>query len=135
MLEKLVCWYDLSMVDNLGATRLHSTLKQHFFHPRLASKVHHQIKHCDICQCMNRGSHQYGDLALRDAHATPWQTIAVDCIGPWVIELLRGKEIKLLALTYQQTCLKLTTFQQKHPQNVLLASKMGGCQDTHDPST
>ena len=30
---------------------------------------------------------------------TPWETIAVDCIGLWVIELHGSKEIKLLAIT------------------------------------
>ena len=40
MLEKLVCWYHLSMAHKLGTTRLHTTLKHHFFHPKLASKIH-----------------------------------------------------------------------------------------------
>ena len=48
---------------------------------------------------MKRGSCQYGELAPRDAHATPWETVAVECIGPSVIELHRGKEIKVLSLT------------------------------------
>ena len=39
MFEKLVHWYHLSIVHKLGATRLHTTLKQHLFHPKLASKV------------------------------------------------------------------------------------------------
>ena len=99
MLEKSVHWYHLSTAHNLGSTRLHATLKQHFFHPKLASKVHQQIEHCDVCQHMKRGSHQYGELVPRDVHATPWQTVVVDCIGPWVIKLCGGTEIKLLTLT------------------------------------
>ena len=99
MLEKLLCWYHLSMVHKLGATRLISTLKQHFFHPKLATKICSQIEHCDICQCMKRGSNQNGDLGPRVAHAAPWETLVIDCIGPWVIKLYGGRDIKCLALT------------------------------------
>ena len=99
MLQCLVCWYNLASAHNLGATRLHATLKQHFFHPSLASEVCHQTEQCNVCQHMKQGSQQYGELAPWDANITPWQTIAVDCISPWVIELHGGKEIKLLAMT------------------------------------
>ena len=50
---------------------------------------------------MKRGSNQNGDLGPRVAHAAPWETetLVIDCIGPWVIKLYGGKEIKCLALT------------------------------------
>ena len=58
----------------------------------------------------------------------------VDCIGPCMIKLCGGKEIKLLALTtinVSTNMLEIDYFSTTHPQNVLIASKMVGCQDTH----
>ena len=137
MLKKLVHWYHLSMVHNLSTTRLYATLKQHFFHPKLASKICCQIECCDVCQFMMRRSHQYVDLAPRDAHTTPWQTVAVDCIGPWVIELCGGKEIKRLALTtinVSTSLLEIDYLSTKTSAEYAHSFKMGGCQDTHNPS-
>ena len=99
MLEKLVHWYHQAATHALGATRLYTTIHQHFHHPKLRSEIQNQIAKCDICQRLKRGSRQYGELAPRIAPFTPWQTVAIDCIGPWVIELRGGKEIKVLALT------------------------------------
>ena len=99
MLEKLVHWYHQATTHALGATRLYTTIHQHFHHPKLRSEIQRQIAKCDLCQRLKRGSRQYGDLAPRIAPFTPWQTVAIDCIGPWVIELRGGKEIKILALT------------------------------------
>ena len=99
MLGNLVHWYHQATVHAFGATRLYTTIQQHFQHPKLRSEIQHQIAKCDLCQRLKRGSRQYGDLAPRIAPFTPWQTIAIDCIGPWVIELRGGKDIKVLALT------------------------------------
>ena len=102
MLEGLVHWYHEATVHALGATRLHTTIQQHFFHPNLRSEIQRQVTKCDLCQRLKRGSRQYGDLAPRTAPFTPWQTVAIDCIGPWVIELRGGgggEEIKVHALT------------------------------------
>ena len=99
MLEKLVHWYHQATIHALGATRLHTTIQQHFQHPKLRSEIQSQVANCDLCQRLRRSSRQYGDLAPHTAPFTPWQTVAIDCISPWVIELRGGKDIKVLALT------------------------------------
>ena len=71
MLQCLVCWSHLASTHNLDATRLHATLKQHFFHPKLASEVCHQTEQCNICQHKKQGSRQYGKLVPQDANITP----------------------------------------------------------------
>ena len=98
MLEGLVCWYHHATVHALGATHLHTTIQQHFFHPKLRSEIQRQVAKCDLCQRLKRGSRQYGELAPRTAPFTPWQTVAIDCISPWVIELQGGER-------HQSTCL------------------------------
>ena len=82
MLEKLVHWYHQATTHALGATRLYTTIHQHFQHPKLRSEIQRQIAKCDLCQRLKRGSRQYGNLAPRIAPFTPWQTVAIDCIGP-----------------------------------------------------
>ena len=76
---------------------------------------------------MKHGSHQYGELAPRNTPVAPWQTVAVDCIGPWVIELHGGKEIKVIALitiNIATNLLESTTSRPKHLSNVHIDSKM-----------
>ena len=96
MLEGLVQWYHHATVHAFGATHLHTTIQQHFFHPKLRSEIQRQVAKCDLCQRFKRGSSQYGELAPHTAPFTPWQTVAIDCIGPWVIVLRGGKTSKYL---------------------------------------
>ena len=98
LLPMVVNWFHKAMAHNSGITRLQETLCFHFYHPKHLAEVHAQISRCDICQCMKRGSRQYGLLAPRDAKSAPWSNVATDCIGPWVIELRGGQEYSLHAL-------------------------------------
>ena len=109
MLEGLVHWYHHATVHALGATHLHTAIQQHFFHPKLRSEIQRQVAKCDLCQRLKCGSRQYSKLAPHTAPITPWQTVAIDCIDPWVIELRGvgvgwgggggGEDIKVLAST------------------------------------
>ena len=56
---------------------------------------------------MKRGARQYGLLSSRDATAPPWHDVALDCIGPWTINLRGGKQFKILALTTMDTATNL----------------------------
>ena len=62
-----------------------------------------QVSKCDLCQQMKRGAHQYGLLSSRDATVPPWHDVALDCIGPWTINLHGGKQFKILALMTMDT--------------------------------
>ena len=99
LLPKVVNWFHNAMAHNSSISRLQETLRFHFYHPKLLVEVHAQISRCNICQCMKRGSRQYGLLAPCDAKSAPWSDVATDCIVPWVIELCGGREYSLHALT------------------------------------
>ena len=87
MLEGLVQWYHHATIHAFGTTHLYTTIPQLFFHPKLHSKIRRQIEPCDLCQRLKHSSCQYGELAPHNAPVAPWQMVAVDYIGPWVIAL------------------------------------------------
>ena len=107
MLPKAVKWFHEATAHNAGISRLDEHLKFHFFHPRLSAEVRDQVSKCDLCQRMKRGARQYGLLSSRDAAAPPWHDVALDCIGPWAINLRGGKQFKILALTTMDTATNL----------------------------
>ena len=107
MLPKAVKWFHEATAHNAGISRLDEHLKFHFFHPRLSAEVRDQVSKCDLCQRMKRGARQYGLLSSRDATAPPWHDVALDCIGPWTINLRGGKQFKILALTTMDTATNL----------------------------
>ena len=107
MLPKAVKWFHEATALNAGISRLEEHLKVHFFHPRLSAEVRDQVSKCDLCQRMKRGARQYGLLSSRDATAPPWHDVALDCIGPWTINLRGGKQFKILALTTMGTATNL----------------------------
>ena len=116
-------WSHLSL-HNYPTTFLPSQI------PKLRSEIQWQVEKCDLCQHLKCGSRQYGNLALCNAPIAPWQTVAVDCIGPWVIKLRGGKEIKVITLTTIDIVTNLNTSLQKHLSNVHMVSKTVGCRDT-----
>ena len=99
LLPMVVDWFHKATAHNTGITRLQETLRFHFYHPKLLAEVRSQVSRCDLCQCMKRGSRQYGLLAPREAKSAPWSDVATDCIGPWVVELRGGRNYSLRALT------------------------------------
>ena len=99
MLPLIVDWFHKATAHNLGITRLQENLRFHFYHPRLLAEFRKQVSACDLCQRMKRGWRQYGLLASRDARSSPWSEVAMDCIGPWNIELRGGRDYNIRALT------------------------------------
>ena len=72
LLPMVVNWFHKATAHNSGITHLQETFCFHFYHPKLLSEVCAQISRCNICQCMKRGSRQYGLLAPCDAKSVPW---------------------------------------------------------------
>ena len=99
LLPMVVDWFHKATAHNTGITHLQETLHFHFYHPNLLAEVRRQVSRCDICQCMKRGSRQYGLLVPHKAESAPWSDVATDCIGPWIIELHGGHDYSLHALT------------------------------------
>ena len=99
MLTRLVRWYHEATMHVEGMDRLEQTIQRHYYHPHLRREIRDIVRSCPICQTMKRDkAPQYGENAPRDAPATPWQEIHVDCIGPWQMKV-NGQLLKYMALT------------------------------------
>ena len=98
MLPLIVDGFHKAMAHNTGIARLQEIFF-HFYHPQLLVEVRKQVSPCDICQRMKWGSRQYGLLAPREALSSQWSEVATDCIGPWNVELLGGRDYTIRALT------------------------------------
>ena len=46
-----------------------------------------------------RPAKKYGHLTVKDAEATPWNTLYVDLVGPYKVTLRNKKNITLLAIS------------------------------------
>ena len=66
MLPLIVDWFHKATAHNMGITHLQENLCFHFYHPQLLAEVRKQVSACDLCERMNRGSHQNRLLASRD---------------------------------------------------------------------
>ena len=43
-------------------------------------------KRCDNCQRNKKSFTKYGKLPAKEAEANPWEKVAVDLIGPYIIK-------------------------------------------------
>ena len=98
MLERLVQWYHAMTVYVEGPERLETTIKNHFYHPRLSRQCRETVRASHIRQRMKVGHRQYGHLAPRDANLFPWHDVHVDTTGPWKVKS-NGIDIEYQALT------------------------------------
>jgi hypothetical protein len=53
---------------------------------------------CDACQPFKLPGRGYGHLATREVKLVSWDTVCVDLIGPWQIQV-NGQVVKYQALT------------------------------------
>ena len=97
LLQDSVKWYHLAL-GHSGTTRLADTLRMHFHNPRLQQACETEVKKCDTCQRHKNVGRGHGATASRDAPLLPWQEIAIDLIGPWMLSL-GNQKIKFSALT------------------------------------
>jgi hypothetical protein len=98
MLDRFIEWYHKKL-SHAGMTRLENTIKVHFFHPQLRKRVDEIVGQCDACQRYKVQGRGYGELPPREqANVAPWDEVAVDCIGPWKIEV-NGQIVEFNALT------------------------------------
>ena len=63
------------------------------------STVCSYIKNCQSCQVNKRYSQKYGKLPAKLATITPWQSVCVDLIGPYMLRGKDGTEIDYMCLT------------------------------------
>ena len=99
MMPRLVRWYQHVTAHAEGMERLEQSIKRRFYHRGLHDEIRRVVKGCDVCQKMKPGYKQFGQLAPREALATPWQEVHTDTIGPWEITLAGGKTLMFHAQT------------------------------------
>ena len=114
MLPRLVKWYHAITIHSEGADRLETTIRRHFFHPKLRDEVRSQLQQCQTCATMKKGgSGTHGELAPRDVPMIPWSEVHLDCIGPWKIKL-KGVNIEINALTMIDPVTNLIEICRRH---------------------
>ena len=82
--ENMVDWYH-EMLSHPGEQRLAETLLMRFNWPGLRVQVKELCRRCDACQRFKGQRKQYGTIPLAFQPENPWETVAVDLIGPWTI--------------------------------------------------
>ena len=93
-----------------GASRLESTIAQHFHWVGMRKTIERHCRTCDTCQRTKRGTDApRGHAPEKLAEATPWETSCVDLMGPYKIPLKqkkKGKEVvlQLWAVTMIDPC-------------------------------
>jgi hypothetical protein len=82
----VLTWYNENLLHP-GAHRMFHTISQHFTWPRLCTQVENFVKHCNTCQHYKAQRKKYWHVPILDKQQiiTPWHSIAVNTIGPWLI--------------------------------------------------
>ena len=99
MRKRMLNWYHDSLMHP-GMTRMYRTIQQHFTWPKLKQDVERFCKTCKTCQLTKKTKKKYGHLPAKEAEASPWDTLCIDLIGPYIVRE-RGKR------TYTLHCLTM----------------------------
>ena len=97
-----ISWYH-SVLGHCGETRLAASLRAHLWFPNLLDRVKSFISTCEQCQRNKLPGPGYGHLPPREDVNQLWEEVAVDLIGPWIIELPLLGVLSVSALTVIDT--------------------------------
>jgi transposase InsO family protein len=97
MLQPTIRWYHAAL-SHPGSTRLKDTIRIHLHNPKLSNAIEDFTSKCDTCQRHKTVGRGHGHTAPKEAPLIPWQQLAVDLIGPWIL-MVAGQEIEFRALT------------------------------------
>jgi hypothetical protein len=70
-----------------------------YYHPHLCAVTERVTKQCDACQKQKLVGPRYGQLPSRNAGLIPWEEVAIDLIGPWMMVKLPNETFDFMALT------------------------------------
>lgn len=120
MLNQVIEFYHMAL-SHIGMIRLQQTVSANFEHPRLNQECMHVALTCDTCQKTKLFGRGYGHLPIKEAQCAPWQEVAVDLIGPWIMYDQEGNEHSFTALTMVDTvttCCEIVLLQNKTAAHV-----------------
>jgi hypothetical protein len=92
--EVIQCFHQV--LSHPGQKRLRETLHQRYYHPQLRRQI--DTFRCEHCQRYK--------LTERQVRIAPWEEVAIDLIGPWVVQV-NGRPCKFNALTCINTASNL----------------------------
>ena len=93
-------WYHENL-GHPGHNKMFNTMKQHLGWPGMGSQVEKMCQKCHICQISKNSLRQYGHLPESQPELSPWKTVAVDLVGPYVLKT-RRKAVKRGRVTIQE---------------------------------
>ena len=89
LLMEVLKWYHI-MIGQSVIQRLYDTFRAIFHADGLRKQCIAIVRHCpNECQIAKDNGRQYGKLPPRDAGYSPFETVAVDLIGPWKLKVGR----------------------------------------------
>jgi transposase InsO family protein len=92
-----IAWYH-NVLGHVGINRLVTSLLSHLWIDNAKKFVTDYVSTCDQCQRNKRSGPGYGEIPPKNEVDNLWDTVAVDCIGPWTLRLPTGI-IKVHAIT------------------------------------
>ena len=96
-----------SILGHAGITRLHATMRTHFWFPYMLKTITSFVRQCPYCQRYNKQVHKYGHVPPKEIQQLqPWDEVCVDMIGPWTVKI-KNVEYKFRALTCIDTIICL----------------------------
>ncbi len=148
---RLIDWFHENL-GHAGSTRTVNSILQTFGFPALKRKVEEIVRSCDTCQRHKQSNKKlYGKVPLVSAlcNKEPWESVHVDCIGPFKIQVEDTNKwahiLEIHCLTMVDSCMNwseatlLLNHSAKHAvekfDKAWLCSKPSPLQVVHDNGT
>ena len=124
LVQRVLNWYHL-ILGHCRSQRLYDTVRSRFHCHNLQRECIRTTQECRQCLTTKDQGRQYGKLPPRIASSNPWETVAVDLIGPWKMTV-NDVELEFNALTQSQILSKLSEFKTKPVHTLPTYFKMFG---------
>jgi len=107
LIDDTIKWYHY-ITAHAGVDRLYKTITAVFYFKGLKEKIVDFVRLCDTCQCNKNPGMSNVELPPRNATELPWETVAVDLIGPWKVDIPGVGLLTFRALTIIDICTTLS---------------------------
>ena len=68
--------------------------------PGMEKHIEQFVKKCKICQKNKKQKKKYGKLPAKSINLIPWDTVCVDCVGPYSVTTNTGEKLELNSMTF-----------------------------------
>ena len=79
-------WYHEVLVHP-GTVRMERTISPHFTWRNMWHNIEEYVATCNVCQKFKKHRLRYGELPPSEPETTPWNTVAVDLVGPYTVRV------------------------------------------------